>query len=296
MMYYVLHQTIHMTTRLRFSLYPICMAAGLAAVLFSTSCDRVPAPEVKPQATVAPKSPPESVLPTDVASKEPQIQINPEAPFDLKNFVELKTALEQQAKSGETLSSALTEQIIPFLTAWGRQDGLAAVSFCQSLAEAQITSGTMAALRGWAQQDLAAAVKWVIAYETDGHEKTLYLAQLATNLKQQDLEQVPALAAAWSGLDPAGANLWLFGMSPSATRDSSINTSLTQWTKSAPEAVSAFLVSAPKGPARDVAIAAMINVIANDDPAGAEKWRQEISPQQAPNAPQAISTEPANKN
>ena len=274
-----------MTMRLPSLLYPLCTATGLAAVLLSTSCDRTPAPEFKPQATVAAKSPPEPVLPAPVAANEPQLQVSPEAPFDLNNFVELKTALERQAKSGEALSSALSEQVIPFLTAWGTQDGLAAVSFCQSLAEAQITNGTMAALRGWAQKDLAAAVKWAADYETDGHEKTLYLAQLATNLKPQDLEQVPALTAAWSALDPAGTNLWLFGMSPSATRDSSINTSLTQWTKTAPEAVSEFLVSAPKGPARNVAIAAMINVIANDDPAGAEKWRQEISAEQAPEAP-----------
>ena len=104
----------------------------------------------------------------------------------------------------------------------------------------------------------------------------------ATSLKPQQVDEVAPLAAAWSAIDPAAASQWLLGMDLSPVIKPSLQASVLNWAATDPEAVSAFLATAAKGPARDTAIAAMLEVIAKEDPAAAEKWRQEISSEQAP--------------
>jgi hypothetical protein len=222
------------------------------------------------------------VVPVKGNPTAPQLDANPEKAFSVDDFADLKSALEAEAKSGQAVPENLAKQMTPFFTGWGKQAGLVAVNYCQGLAETQITPSTMAALQGWAQQDLAGAVKWVTAYETDGHEKVLYLAQLATSLKPQQVDEVAPLAAAWSAIDPAAASQWLLGMDLSPVIKPSLQASVLNWAATDPEGVSAFLATAAKGPARDTAIAAMLEVIAKEDPAAAEKWRQEISSEQAP--------------
>jgi hypothetical protein len=203
--------------------------------------------------------------PTSLASQASPV--SEEQAFALENYTELIAALEEQANSGQALSETLSNQITPFFTGWGQADGDAAVAFAQTLEESQITTCTMAALTGWGKDDLPGAVAWVSQYETDGHEKVLYIGKLATSWKPSQTDQIQPLAEAWGAIDPAAATQWLLGLPASPAGNDTLQKVIIAWATADPSTASALLTSLPKSPAVDTALAALGKVMVVNFPA-----------------------------
>jgi hypothetical protein len=252
--------------------YAVC-GLTLLALPWLTSCGRNEGTPSAPVSAVAPSEDP--IAPTPVPAPEPSA---PPKPFALDNYADLMLALQAQAKSGTPLTAEHAALTSEFFRGWGQKDGSAAVAFAQTVEESQITPSTLEVLGGWAVADLPAAVRWVTAYETDGHEKAFYLAKLATGLTDKQWEHLTPLAQAWSAIDPASANQWLIQLPPHATTRAAVEKSFKDWIAKDATSASEFLAAAPKGSARNAAIAALVLAIRAEDPTAAEKWQLELTP------------------
>lgn len=181
----------------------------------------------------------------------------------------------------------------PLYRAWGKVDPAGAIA--DAIAQGDRSAGLAAMVAaGWAEVDPAKAGAWV-GEQPPGRATFLLAKAVLVPFSQSD----PAAAAGWvASLDLADPRLagladlaavsyarsdaeaafrWLDGL-PQAAQERGAQAVAAEWVRAEPESGSQFLGNLPAGPARDAALAAMVKVIAREDPASAAAWVEVLPP------------------
>ncbi len=190
------------------------------------------------------------------------------------------------------------EQIANVLTTWASRDPQAAATHFQAIS---LNGGlastedreTAASIAGeWARRDPSAALDWAaglpeeVRSEARGRviaslaaSNPAAAAQTASTLPQgyERAEAMKPLAAQWAQSSPENAATWVQTL-PCAEQASAASGLISTWMNANPLAASQWVTNLSQGPARDAAIAAMVEApTLRNDPEAAALWASSVN-------------------
>ena len=183
-------------------------------------------------------------------------------------------------------------RVIELYHEWAREAGEAAVVDAASrvalLKSEQILT---AAFGGWMAEDAEAAKDFVLEADVAKWRRAQFATALYHSMADEDrmvqagwVGQFPEdsrlhseLAIAWVAEEPEKAVRWLLSGDPNKGREAGLMAAMRNWTNADPESASVFIVDMKNGRERDLAVQAMVAVIASTDHQSAKTWAETIS-------------------
>ena len=197
--------------------------------------------------------------------------------------------LQTQSLSQDTLRGMLE-----IVAVWAAEDSEGALLWLESNAQGLARLETLnSGIQLWSQQDPASAAAWIDGMANDGSKVTAAKA-LAANWATQSpddaskwVEQLPpgnlrneaaaALVESWTSVAPEAAAIWALTEAEYHGNKELLNLSIQQYTQINPTEAEQFLRSINEAYEKPVAVETYIRTFAQNDPAQAMNWQNNLS-------------------